>query len=117
MASPMTVRETLEDNMPVTQPMCSIHLRTTTCEPTNGLSKVCIRAERGVPGQTIYGQTVYGQRVYGQTVEGHTVYGTNNIQGQTIEGTKSIQDKRYKGQMVYWDISLKNGIHFLFIQL
>jgi len=70
---------------------------------------------RSVLGQTIYGQTVYGQTVYGQTVEGQTVYETNNIQGLTVEGTKSIQDKRYTGQTVYWDISLKNGIHFFFI--
>ena len=27
----MTVSETLEDNMPVTQPMCFIHSRPTTC--------------------------------------------------------------------------------------
>ena len=45
--SPMTVRETLEDNMPVTKPMCFIHLRTTTCELTYGLSKVCFGAESG----------------------------------------------------------------------
>ena len=32
-ALPLTVREALEDNMPVTHTMCSIHLRTTTCEP------------------------------------------------------------------------------------
>ena len=43
----MTVRETLEDNMPVTKPMCFIHLRTTTCELTYGLSKVCFGAESG----------------------------------------------------------------------
>ena len=34
----MTVSETLEDNMPVTQPMCFIHSRPTTCSDAN-----CIR--------------------------------------------------------------------------